>query len=143
MLFLSLIFHAIILLHVNGQSCPKIPDHPCTPVENWDSFVDVMNFSGPNDLILCRFNIQKPIGSSALVIADSVTVLCLEPGHCIINTAPYGERGILKIKGHAKATFYGFVFQASRTSIFNKFSAVHITFGTLMKQTFYRCTFRG
>jgi len=137
----AVIFSNISLIYyAHAQSCPNPPDtnEPCIPIENWNKFVDVALSSGTERVILCPFSIQK-VTSDPLIILKPVTLLCREEAACVIQQESGGQ-GILKIKGGlTKVTLSGFVFQSSGTIG----SAVHVTFGTAMKQMFCGCFFNG
>lgn len=123
--------------------CPKLPDdpsHTCITIADWKEFVSSVFSNTLNDIVFCNFNIQKPAGSPPLVISRTITLLC--PGKCVINADPNGETGIMKLRGLANVSMYGFVIQAYG-AVFNRVSGIHVTYRTSMKQRFCNCTFRG
>jgi hypothetical protein len=151
MLCLTQIFQVVFILNVYMLSyvhsqdvCPQPPvnpNFPCIPIKSWANFVTAVSNSN-SDVVLCQFNIDKPPGANPLAIEKPVTIVCLEAGKCIINAASNREKGILKMKGLAKVSIYGLVFQSSGL-IFNTSSAIHVEFATAMKQMFCSCIFKG
>ena len=145
-----MVYIAVILFfnlypsHAQEAICPippENPEHPCVTVTNWNDFVSTVKSSRVSDsLIFCRFNIDKPPSASALMISKPVTLVCLEESQCIINAMTSGNKGIVKMNGLAKVSMHGFLFRSNGAS-FNKSSAIHVTFGTKMKQVFCNCSF--
>lgn len=127
------------------ETCPELPDssnHPCISILNWDHFKAsvISNEShAQSDLVFCPFTIVKS-DDGPLVITNQLVLLCLKPGQCVIKSNK--GSGMIQMKGLAKVSMYGFVFQAAGT-VFNTVSAIHVAFGTSFKQIFCNCEFRG
>ncbi len=138
-----LVLQQFPVIFCQSELCPKLPEdpsHTCITVANWKEFVSSVSSNSSNDVVFCNFNIQKPTGSPALVISRPSTLIC--EGKCVINADPNGEASIIKLRGLAHVSMYGFLFQAYG-AIFNRVSGIHVTYTTSMKQRFCNCTFRG
>ena len=84
-----------------------------------------------------------PDYSQPLILAKPVTFVCAEAGRCSIRAAKKQNGSIMKMKGLAQVTLYGFIFLSNGAGTFDRSSAVHITFATTLTQTFCSCIFDG
>lgn len=116
MLPTSLLLFFLLIKGVLSQSCPDQSDlnsSPCLSVGSWEDFETILSTKQSEKYIFCPFSISKDT-IDALVIDDKVSILCQQPGECIIGMSAFsGGKGgrFIKITGsQAQVTIYGFVF---------------------------------
>lgn len=140
------LFAANVQCSFLGQECSVLanhPTHPCVSIRNWyDLDFVVKTTRGIEYKQLCPFDIQMPDHSEPLVLTRQVILVCAKVGKCIIRASENEDKPILRLKDFAKVTLHGFAFFSSGIS-FDRSSAVHITFTSILRQTFCYCMFDG
>lgn len=136
-MLLSILFHLFLLMTgALSQSCPDPSDFnssPCLSVGSWEDFERTLSSKQSDRYIFCPFSISK-ISMDPLIIEDKVSILCQQPGKCIISMSAFsGGKGgrFIKIAGsEAQVTIYGFVFHhGGDHSIAGLFgSTIHIAY---------------
>lgn len=143
---LVLTLHLFTVPVTLSQTCPLPPKdaaRQCRSINSWDDLANVVRMTrSTENKILCPFDIQMPDDALALIFKETITLMCAEAGRCSIRAATNQDEGIMKIRGMARVTLFGFVF-SSNGSISDRSSAVHITYRTAMTQTFCNCVFDG
>lgn len=149
LLFYQLLILMAILLRVSivrSQECPDISNESaplCKSIWDWYDLVNVVKMAKSNESkLLCEFDIQMPNAANSLILAKPVTLICVKAEKCIIRSAENNDKSLLKMRGLARVTLYGFTFLSSG-AMCDRSSAVHITFRSSMKQTICNCVFNG
>ena len=144
--------HLLCLIgSVVGQSCPSPPvnvdNASCIPISSWEDFLEAIRTQQTStELLFCPFTVTKE-PKEPITIKHHLSLLCQQPGQCVMSMANGRDGRFIKIKGsQAQVTIFGFVFKNGGDHFSGPlYSAIQIAYkaGAGKKQLFCNCDFIG